>query len=52
MDNENIVSDTSSVAVFYFSEILLAGEKKSWECFLLSMNEVLYEIIDFFFSSV
>lgn len=51
MDNENIPSDTSSVSVFYFSEIL-AGERKNRECFLLSMNETLYEIIDFYPPSV
>lgn len=52
MDNENSASDTSSASVFYFSEILPAGEKKSGECFLLSMNKTLYEMIDFFPPSV
>lgn len=46
MDNENIPSDNCSISVFYFSEIL-AGERKIRECSLLSMNETLYEVIDF-----
>lgn len=39
MDNENITSDTSSVSVFYFSEILLAVERKSWEYSFLAKQE-------------
>lgn len=38
----------NSVSLFYFSEILLAEKRKSWECSLLSMSKTLHEIIDFF----
>lgn len=47
----HLTSMTSSISAFYLSEIL-AGEKKNRECSLLSMNETLYEIIDFYPPSV